>query len=97
MPSIWAEMPLERLISALERFLTPFARKGKMEPVMEAVAKVVFRIFRALEPVGEGRAFGGQVLGGLEGQTRRSARTTALAARWLDMMLAVKLSFRASG
>jgi hypothetical protein len=59
----------------------PFAGKGKMEPVTQAWAKVVFRIFRDIEPVGEGQVFG----------------TAALAARWLDMILAVKLSFRASG
>jgi hypothetical protein len=53
-----------------------------MEPVMQVWAKVVFRIFRDIEPVGEGMVFGG---------------TAALAARWLDMMLAVKLSFGASG
>jgi hypothetical protein len=60
---------------------------------MQVWAKVVFRIFRDVEPVGEGVADGGQVL---DGQTRGVARTGALAARWLDMMLAVKLSFRAS-
>jgi hypothetical protein len=64
-----------------------------MEPLVQVGAKVVFCIFRDVEPVGEGMAFGGQAIGG---QTRRSARTAALAARWLDMMLAVKLSFGAS-
>jgi hypothetical protein len=33
-----------------------FARKGKMEPVMQVLVKVVFRIFRDIEPVGEGMA-----------------------------------------
>jgi hypothetical protein len=49
-----------------------------MEPLIQVWAEVVFRIFRDVEPVGEGAADGGQVLGG---QTRRSARTTALAAK----------------
>jgi hypothetical protein len=34
-----------------------------MEPVMQVGAKVVFCIFRDVEPVGEGQAFGGQPRG----------------------------------
>jgi hypothetical protein len=53
MPSIRAEMLLERLMPALERFLTPFAPNAKIDPLMQALE---VGIFLRLDPVAEGLA-----------------------------------------